>query len=411
MELQTDAAVCPASGATSHLRDTGTNSQGDCDIVVRLEIRKNMQTASLIVGGLGSLIVDVSLSPSFLQIQTSEQRERFCIPADVKLLPSSCRLMHQIAGEGLYMQLKVETANNTDMPLLLKEILKIQNNYTFYCQSCGEVIIKEQQFFRVLPLPGENWSSLIEEWCCHPDPFANRSCLPKVNDCFLGDTFLLLNTANISDPIVENNEKSSVPRLADANALKSKENTKVICKRCKAMLGEKVSSDAIKYYITEIMIHPSSQGYCMISRMQFLESILVRLLMEHSNCRSTFRFCIQESDGKHFLLLWLLNTDTLLVESPRKPGTQNNCFFSDNNVMASSRALEARNAMRVLFLPCSENRNKQLADKWMNDTGAHPLTFPLNTCLELILLLSLNNTSLPNSLRFMNNWQVSYLKM
>ncbi|KAE8603098.1 hypothetical protein XENTR_v10014214 [Xenopus tropicalis] len=288
------------------------------DIVVRLEIRKHMQTASLILGGLDGFPVDVSLGPSYLQIQTSEQCERFCIPAEVKLLPSSCRLVQQIAGEGLHMRLKVEAANDTDMPLLLKEILKTQKSYTFYCQSCGELIIRKQQFCRVLPLPSENWSSLVEEWCCHPDPFANRNCLPKVNDCFLGDTFLLLNKVNISDPLVENNEKSSVPRLADANALKSKENTKVICKRCKAMLGEKVSSDAIKYYITEIMIQPSSQGYNMISR---------------------------------------------------------------------------------------------LADKWMNDTGAHSLTFPLNTCLELILLLSLNNTSLPISLRFMNSWQVAYLKM
>ncbi|OCT80513.1 hypothetical protein XELAEV_18027325mg [Xenopus laevis] len=72
-----------------------------------------------------------------------------------------------------------------------------------------------------------------------------------------------------------------------------KENTKVICRRCKAMLGEKVSSDTIKCYTTEIMIQPSNECYYMISRMKYLESILVRLLMEYSTCRSTFRFCIQ----------------------------------------------------------------------------------------------------------------------
>ncbi|XP_041418994.1 E3 ubiquitin-protein ligase E3D-like [Xenopus laevis] len=72
-----------------------------------------------------------------------------------------------------------------------------------------------------------------------------------------------------------------------------KENTKVICRGCKAMLGEKVSSDTIKCYTTEIMIQPSNECYYMISRMKYLESILVRLLMEYSTCRSTFRFCIQ----------------------------------------------------------------------------------------------------------------------
>lgn len=49
----------------------------------------------------------------------------------------------------------------------------------------------------------------------------------------------------------------------------------------------------------------------------------------------------------------------------------------------------------------------RLEDKWMNETGAHSLTFPPRTCLELILLLSLNNASLPHSLRFMNEWQVT----
>lgn len=50
-----------------------------------------------------------------------------------------------------------------------------------------------REFKRVLPLPNGNWNALVDEWCCHPNPFANRKLLPGVDDCLLGDSFLLLN--------------------------------------------------------------------------------------------------------------------------------------------------------------------------------------------------------------------------
>lgn len=32
----------------------------------------------------------------------------------------------------------------------------------------------------------------MDDWCCHPDPFANKKLLPRTDDCLLGDTFILL---------------------------------------------------------------------------------------------------------------------------------------------------------------------------------------------------------------------------
>lgn len=371
-----------------------------------------MQSAVLILGGFEGkgFPVDVSMSPSSLQIQTPETCETLSLPPEVKLVPSTCRYVQHVAGEGLHIRLKVHADCGTDIPPTLKDILKVQKNITFQCQSCGEIIIREQQFLRVLPLPSENWSSLVEEWCCHPDPFANRNCLPKVNDCFLGDTFLLVNRANLSNPPRETNEKSSAPHSVDANVSNSTENTKVICKRCKTMLGETVSSDVVKYYITEILIRPSCEDFKLISRTQFVESVIVQLLMELSASKSTYRFCVQGQDGKLFLLIWLLNVDTLLVESGTRSGTVTS-LFSGNFPGPATRSLEVRKAVRVLFCSCTEGNKNELADKWMNQTGAHTLTFPSTTCLELLLLLSLNNTSLPHSLRFMNDWQVAYLKI
>lgn len=50
-----------------------------------------------------------------------------------------------------------------------------------------------REFKRVLPLPNGNWNALVDDWCCHPDPFANRKLLPRTDDCLLGDSFILLN--------------------------------------------------------------------------------------------------------------------------------------------------------------------------------------------------------------------------
>ena len=48
----------------------------------------------------------------------------------------------------------------------------------------------------MLPLPTENWGALVGEWCCHPDPFANKPLYPRENDCFIGDSFFLVNLRN-----------------------------------------------------------------------------------------------------------------------------------------------------------------------------------------------------------------------
>lgn len=54
------------------------------------------------------------------------------------------------------------------------------------------VICRFRVFTRVLPLPNGNWNTLVDDWCCHADPFANKKLLPQQEDCLLGDTYFLL---------------------------------------------------------------------------------------------------------------------------------------------------------------------------------------------------------------------------
>ncbi|KAK1338220.1 hypothetical protein QTO34_001334 [Cnephaeus nilssonii] len=49
--------------------------------------------------------------------------------------------------------------------------------------------------------------------------------------------------------------------------------------------------------------------------------------------------------------------------------------------------------------------SKRLVSSWESDISVHSLTLPSATCLELLLILSRNNATLPPSLRCMNSFQ------
>ncbi|NWI99317.1 UBE3D ligase, partial [Crypturellus undulatus] len=343
-------------------------------------------------GNLRNSPVDILITPASLEVRRGEACVAVTLPVGISIAPSSCRGLHYLPGEGLHLRLQVHVGSSTSPALsvelvsTLSESLKPQKCYSFYCQSCGNIIRQEGKFLRVLPLPSENWSALVEEWCCHPNPFARSVLQPQKDDCFLGDTFFLLNSRNESH--------------------KSKENTRVICTRCKMVLGETVSSETTKYYVTEVVIQPSDESFSTIPRSQFIQSMIAQCLVEISSAKSTFRFSIKGDDGKVYILVWLLNSDTLLVESLGGSSSHRVFTLFGDTLKPDSGPVRAWNAVKVLYQPCTKNRNKDLADAWEDDIGVHPLTYPSETCLELLLILGLSTSSLPPSLRCMNSFRV-----
>uniref|UniRef100_A0A7N4NJQ7 E3 ubiquitin-protein ligase E3D n=1 Tax=Sarcophilus harrisii TaxID=9305 RepID=A0A7N4NJQ7_SARHA len=376
---------------------------------VFLEIRKRLQSALLIIREpkQGSLPIDVSITPSVLKIKTLEQCREINFPPEVRLVPSSLRGLHYVPGDGMHMRFLVQADSDKRLISTLSQSLQALKCYVFYCQSCGEIIIKERKLLRVLPLPSGNWNALVEDWCCHPDPFANKPLHPGGNDCFIGDTHFLVNLK--SDSCVPGPEITQVETQHPSEShleSKAKANTEIICKRCKAMLGETGSSGTTKFYITEIIIQPSGRDFDMIPRSQFVQSVIAQCLVELSSTRSTFRFTVQGHDGKTYVLVWLLNSDSLLIESlGNSESIQAFSLFEDME-MLNSNSIGIWNAVKVLYHPCIKNRNNELASSWENDIGVHSLVLPSQTCLELLLMLSRSNDSLPPSLQYMNSFQL-----
>ncbi|XP_050170398.1 E3 ubiquitin-protein ligase E3D isoform X1 [Myiozetetes cayanensis] len=384
---------------------------------ILMEIRRGTQSALLVIRAAAEdagAPVEVSLSADSLEVRSGGSCAAAALPPGVSLAPSSCRGLRRLPGDGLHLRVRMRRPPPpADLAFTLRESLKPHKKYIFYCQSCGDIIVEDRKFLRVLPLPSDNWSDLVEEWCCHPNPFARSTLHPQHDDCFLGDTFFLLNSGNESH-VPESpmccSETGHHASQSDCN-LKSKETTRVICKRCKTMLGETVSSDTIKYYATEVIIQPAEGSFSPIPRSQFVQSVVAQCLVELSSAKSTFRFTIKGDNGKTYILIWLLNSDTLLVESLRSSSSLSVLTPFGDTFMPSSGPVGTWNAVKVLYQPCIKCRNKDLADAWENDLGVHPLKFPSETCLELLLMLGLSTASLPPSLRCMNSFQVAFLKM
>ncbi|XP_049509896.1 E3 ubiquitin-protein ligase E3D isoform X2 [Panthera uncia] len=374
---------------------------------VFLEVRTQLRSALLILGEPkeGGTPMDISITPSSLQVKTPADCTELRLPAEVRLVPSSCRGLQYVAGDGLHLRLQVWAESNAKLISMFNQSSQARECCTFYCQSCGEVIIRDRKLLRVLPLPSENWGALVGEWCCHPDPFANKPLHPQENDCFIGDSFFLVNLR--SDLWQPRPELAPVEThcLSSENhfKLKPKANTKVICKRCKVMLGETMSSETTKFYKTEIIIQPSERNFPIIPRSQFVQSVIAQCLVELSTARSTFRFTIQGHDSKVYILLWLLNSDSLVIESLGSSRGITKFPLLEDILKADSSS--AWNAVKVLYQPCVKSRNEKLSSAWESDISIHTLTLPSATCLELLLILSRNNATLPPSLRYMNSFQ------
>ncbi|XP_071597579.1 E3 ubiquitin-protein ligase E3D isoform X2 [Heliangelus exortis] len=331
-----------------------------------LEIRRGTQSALLVIreADRPSSPLDISVAADCLEVRRSRGScEATALPAGVRLAPASCRALSHLPGDGLHLRLRLcRPPPSADLSSTLRESLKPQKNYVFYCQSCGDIIVEDRKFLRVLPLPSENWSALVEEWCCHPNPFARSTLHPQHDDCFLGDTFFLLNSqdeSHVPESPMCSSETGPYASQSDSD-LKSKENTRVTCKRCKRTLGETVSSDTIKYYVTEVIIQPSERSFSTSPRSQFLQSMVAQCLVELSSAKSTFRFTVEGDDGKIYILIWLLNSDTLLVESFGSSSSHSVFTLFGDIFMDSSGPVGTWNAVKVLYQPCIKSRNKEL---------------------------------------------------
>ncbi|XP_043118022.1 E3 ubiquitin-protein ligase E3D [Puntigrus tetrazona] len=382
-----------------------------------LELRQKLQSGLLFIRS--DVVRDdadvkiESKQESILSVQTPDRSYRVKLTPGVSLVETSCQKSPGDAPHGAHFRLRLKVERHTEAPCSVIGQLRVNVKYSFLCQSCGSMVLQDRSFGRVLPLPNGNWNSLVDDWCCHPDPFANRTLLPRDGDCLLGDTFLLLARDSGCEQTLVREEKP--PRKASP----AERRVTVSCRSCSAALAEEVAAGALKFYITEISVKPREDGECDITRLslvseprqRFLERTLAARLVELSSAQSIFRFSIQTPDDRAVLLLWLLNTDALVASFPDAAARGDSFISAEELHPGEHQSCRAAQAVKVLYILCSDSKLKDVVDAWEKDISVHPLPLPQSSCEELQKLLMSSTSRLPTFLRCMNSYQVAYLRM
>uniref|UniRef100_A0A671PCT5 E3 ubiquitin-protein ligase E3D n=1 Tax=Sinocyclocheilus anshuiensis TaxID=1608454 RepID=A0A671PCT5_9TELE len=345
-----------------------------------------------------------SKQDSILSVQTPDRTYQVKLTPAVSLLETSCQRSPGNTQHGSHFRLRLKVEQPTEAPCSVIGQLRVNVTYSFLCQSCGSMVLQDRAFGRVLPLPNGNWNALVDDWCCHPDPFANKKLLPRDGDCLLGDTFLLLARDSSCEQTLQKHGSKRVM---------------VSCRSCSAALGEEVTAAkerVLKFYITEILVKQRDDGECntfllllffyrVSYRQRFLEQTLASRLVELSSAQSIFRFSIQTPDDIAVILLWLLNTDSLVASFPDAAARADSLISADDKEHQSCRVVKA---VKVLYILCSDRKLKDVVDVWEKDISVHPLLLPQSSCEELQKLLMSSTSRLPAFLRCMNSYQVTY---
>ncbi|XP_070768734.1 E3 ubiquitin-protein ligase E3D [Enoplosus armatus] len=386
---------------------------------VFLELRKRLQSGLLIVGK------DVARSPadvvvtggdSSFHIRTPGGELSLTLPAGVTFEQGSCipTPAGESCGEELHFRLRISVARRTDeeAPDSVMETLRAKETYCFCCQGCMTRLLEDRVFKRVLPLPNGNWNAIVDDWCCHPDPFAKK-LLPRAEDCLLGDTFLLL----ARDGSCELTLTEAVRPVGSEDSQDPKKTCRrlalVSCKSCSSVLGEAVAAETLKLYITQVVVEPAvgdRKPETSLNRSLFLERTIAARLLGLSNSLSTFHFSVQTPDGKAFLLLWLLNSDSVVASVPQT------CVGGERSIGSPAPhgpSTRAARALKLLYTACSDTGilQRDIVTSWEVNAIGHPVVLPLTVCEELLQVIDDSNSTLPASMRRMRSYEVAYLRL
>ncbi|XP_068426483.1 E3 ubiquitin-protein ligase E3D [Clinocottus analis] len=380
---------------------------------VFLELRKRLESGLLIVGkDVASSPADVVVTggESSLHIKTPRGELSLTLPAGVNYERGSCipTPAGESCGEELHFRLRIGVSRHPDEEASdsVMQTLRPKETYCFHCQGCMTRLLEDREFKRVLPLPNGNWNAIVDDWCCHPDPFIKK-LLPRADDCLLGDTFLLLvKDGGCAQTLTE--EASSGDSEDSQDSKKPCQRLRLIsCKSCSLVLGEAVAPETLKLYITQVVVEPTvgdREAEASLKRSLFVEQTVAARLLGLSSSLSTFHFSVQTPDGKAFLLVWLLNSDSLTASVP---GLSVGASGFDSPSPRAARSL------KLLYASCSDTgpQQRDIVASWEANAIGHPMVLPLNVCEELLQVIEDSNSTLPASMRCMRSYEVAYLRL
>lgn len=351
-------------------------------------------------------------------------------------------------------------------------VKKVQNKW--YCASCRIKLLDDWCVFsRILPLPSENWADFTDMWFCHNHGECNhgdanpniensnhgnpkqnssddnscdsenhqesenhsnycngshsnnchgnqkmkfshqRKLLPKKNECFVGETFLLVSKQNV-----------------DSGSVNVTKSGAVQCRRCRRQFGEVVAAETdgnadnavVRFYLQDLllkdlMFEDLVKQYVSEDKQQDASSFFSQLLLEQSDTYASFRFIVESSsetdkiplNERSTCLLWLLEPGAVEFRSQGiLPEDGDSCV-----------TLKRSTVLKVMFkcqLHCPNRKRspdyvtKTVISSWRKDNTVHGFQLPHPVLLQLVNLLIHNCKQLPKSQRYLNGFHVSFIE-
>ena len=334
--------------------------------------------------------------------------------------PSSAQTVKIVNQRELHVRLKLTTIqestsenSQTQLDDLVsksgeKQVLNIR------CKKChSNVTHCDRTYSRVLELPSENWQEYLDNWCCHGNEAITKlkdGLNPREHDCFLGDWYILIHPEALNSQNVQ--------------VVKKDENHLILCQRCLATLGKLNFSaddafrnqrckDIDKSISVHLYKHSISCYWIVnaISKDLFKnfgeEMFLATNFISLTKTRMCHKFIVNKTlltknkKDSSLGLIWILKTDTKFFSSL--------CIANDREEIEGST--NPFSAVKVLYKTYLDDEFQRLKDEWYSNAHTDIVSFPDEICLKLLFLLHENNMKQPPSVRIINGFKVSFLKL
>ncbi|XP_046848276.1 E3 ubiquitin-protein ligase E3D-like isoform X2 [Xenia sp. Carnegie-2017] len=349
----------------------------------------------------------------------NEKSDNEILLKDFTIQPQSAQTIQILNKHELHLRLQLANLKefvNDEYDSQLEYILSCSGQdqmLKIHCKQCQYPITHQNRVFsRVLELPSENWQEYLDNWCCHGNDaiFKLKDCTnPREHDCFLGDWYIVLHPLAINTNNV---------------FLSMKDNNGVSCGKCKAKLGEvttteqrttrRLSPELIKYVSVKLFKHSISLYATVSPILQDIftgfgeEKYLARKFKSLSKTCLCHKFIVnkitaaKQTNDLSILLIWILNIDTKFVSSLHS--TQHSRKYEEWTMNAFS-------GVKVLFKLFLDDDFIKKQNEWHKNDRYDVVDLPEVISLRLISFLHKNNKILPQSLRNVNNFKVSFLKL
>ncbi|KXJ23765.1 E3 ubiquitin-protein ligase E3D [Exaiptasia diaphana] len=351
--------------------------------------------------------------PAQKHVKESQAKKDTCVSfQEITVDPMSCQGLSILQERELQMRLHINNSLNlssydaSGSSVLSQERKKLQQNpVKMLCKMCGNKIIEERKFERVLELPSEHWQQTSRNLCCHGN-VSNLSSLqeasfnPSAEDCFLGSYFIMVNAD-----------------VVEATHLTITQGEMVIkCHRCSRPVGDIVmradSTGETQVRGIRIYKHAITTYKDDVFRNYTAEVYLSKIIQAKLQGRANFKFLIRgessTGDTTAYALLWILNPDSAVLTNVPTLKSKHMGFSHGHKYLQNSTDSTKANifhGMKVLYKTLIKSKNKDLK----KTAGKEVITLPCEMCIQLVIILTASTYSIPPTLRQMEGFMVGYL--